>query len=82
LNLVTLIPEPETSDNILVNGVKTDKERSNSSVDKSNSSASEQQQSTTPKSAKKGKIFNNLILFIYIKEDFLIEGDDQFSMDM
>jgi len=45
---VTLIPEPEKSDNVVENGVKTDKkERLNSSVDNSNTSASEQQQQPT-----------------------------------
>jgi len=59
-NLVTLIPEPEKSDNVVENGVKTDKkERLNSSVDNSNTSASEQQQQ--PTLAKKGNIVNNLI---------------------
>ncbi len=63
LYLVTLIPEPEKSDNVVENGVKTDKkERSNSSVDKSNTSASEQQQQQQkPAVAKKGNIVNNLI---------------------
>jgi len=51
---VTLIPEPEKSDNVVENGVKTDKkERLNSSVDKSNISASEQQQQQQPTLAKK-----------------------------
>jgi len=60
-NLVTLIPEPEKSDNVVENGVKTDKkERLNSSVDNSNTSASEQQQQQ-PTLAKKGNIVNNLI---------------------
>jgi hypothetical protein len=49
---VTLIPEPETKGNIVENGVKTEKkEGSNSSVDKSNLSASEQ--ATTPTLVKK-----------------------------
>jgi hypothetical protein len=62
LHLVTLIPEPEKSNNIVENGIKTDKkERSNSSVDKSNISASEQQQKQQPTPAKKGNIVNNLI---------------------
>jgi hypothetical protein len=64
LYLVTLIPEPEKSDNVVENGVKTDKkERSNSSVDKSNTSASgqQQQQQPPPTVAKKGNIVNNLM---------------------
>jgi hypothetical protein len=64
---VTLIPEPEKSDKVVENGVKTDKkEILGSSDNKSNLSGSEQQkqqQATTPTLAKKGV-------------------DDQFSMDM
>jgi hypothetical protein len=63
---VTLIPEPEKSDNVVENGVKTDKkEILGSSDNKSNLSGSEQQQqqAATPTLAKKGV-------------------DDQFSMDM
>ncbi len=57
--LVTLIPEPETKGNVVENGVKTEKkEGSNSSVGKSNLSASEQ--AITPTSAKKGKVINHL----------------------
>jgi len=49
---VTLIPEPEKNGDIVENGVKTDKnEGSDSSVDKSNLSASAQP--TIPRSAKK-----------------------------
>ncbi len=53
--LVTLIPEPDKNGNVVENGVKADKhEGSNSSVDKSNLSASEQAKKiSTP--AKKGK---------------------------
>jgi hypothetical protein len=51
---VTLIPEPEKGDDIVQNGVKTDKnERSGSSVDKSNLPTSTQQHSTIPTLAKK-----------------------------
>lgn len=53
---VTLIPEPEKSNNVVENGVKTDKkERTNSSVEKSNLSTSEQQQQQQkPAAGKKG----------------------------
>jgi hypothetical protein len=57
LCVVTLIPEPEKGDDIVQNGVKTDKnERSGSSVDKSNLPTSTRQHSTIPTSAKKGKL--------------------------
>ena len=63
-----MIPEPEKSDNIVENGVKTDKkERSNSSVGKSNISAPEQQghkqQSTTSTLTKKGKQIKFFLLY-------------------
>jgi hypothetical protein len=67
LCLVTLIPEPEKSDNVVENGVKTDKkEILGSSDNKSNLSGSEQQkqqQATTPTLAKKGKVTNNLTFY-------------------
>jgi hypothetical protein len=56
-----LIPEPDKNGNVVENGVKADKhEGSNSSIDKSNLSASEQPKILTP--AKKGKEIT-LILF-------------------
>lgn len=62
MSLVTLIPEPEKTDNVVENGVKTEKkDGSNSSVGKSNLSASEQ--AATPKSAKKGRGSNSRVLF-------------------
>lgn len=69
LSLVTLIPEPENSDNVVENTVKTDKkERTNSSVDKTNASASEQQSTTTP--VKKGKLINHLDILVYMIKIF------------
>jgi len=51
---VTLIPEPEKSGKVVVNGIKTDKKERLESGDKSNLSTSEkQQQPATPTSAKK-----------------------------
>jgi len=49
---VTLIPEPEKSGKVVVNGIKTDKKERLESGDKSNLSTSEQQPAT-PTSAKK-----------------------------
>ncbi|CAF3531538.1 unnamed protein product [Rotaria sp. Silwood1] len=50
LYLVTLIPEPEKRGDVVENGVKTDKkEKAESSVDKSNLSTTEKQQSTSAK---------------------------------
>ncbi|CAF0992187.1 unnamed protein product [Rotaria sp. Silwood1] len=47
---VTLIPEPEKRGDVVENGVKTDKkEKAESSVDKSNLSTTEKQQSTSAK---------------------------------
>ena len=77
LPLVTLIPEPEKQGNVVENGVKSDKKEGlNSSVQKSNSSASEQV--ATPTLAKKGRITPRLPR----NSSSFPEGDDQFSMDM
>lgn len=74
MSLVTLIPEPDKKENVVENGLKTDKKNaSNSSTDKSNLSGATVAKKGTRSSSDRA----NRTLSLSVSE-----GDDQFSMDM